>query len=419
VRRLWLVCAAAAVMLACNSKSLKSGYCHTSEDCSGGKVCSSKYKCEIPDAGTDSAETGDARDAADGADGADAVDGRDGSGDASDASDASDVRDVPPPRCPQTIECADGGYDGSPGVCEADAGICVQCLQNSDCARDAKTPICDARLCRACKTDLECPAPQICMTDGHCATSGEVMFVEFNANGCPGANGSTTNPYCLPNDAVSHVALGKSVIIIRGPVADRMTLNTVALSPVIVGKNGASIPATTATAVQVVSDTILIRDLMVTGGTAATSKGIAVSGGTASLTLSNVQVTLGTGLGVQADTGALLTMDRCTVSGNNKGGILVDTANFDIKNSTVNGNGPGDDAGAAWGGMRLKNLLTTVKKTLELVTLMNNNQVGVSCSGSVDAMKVSVTGSAGGIEISSSCGFQSCGAPSATCGAPQ
>jgi len=188
---------------------------------------------------------------------------------------------------------------------------------------------------------------------------------------------------------------------------------------VIVGKNGASIPATAATAVQVVSDTVLIRDLMVTGGTAATSKGIAVSGGTASLTLSNVQVTLGTGLGVQADTGALLTMDRCTVSGNNKGGILVDTANFDIKNSTVNGNGPGDDAGAAWGGMRLKNLLTTVKKSLELVTLMNNNQVGVSCSGGVDAMKVSVTGSAGGIEISGSCGFQSCGAPSATCGAPQ
>lgn len=406
-----LACAAAAVTLACNPKSLKPGYCHTSEDCAAPKICGAKFMCESPDAGTDSAEVGDARDAADSAD---VVDGRDGN------IDMSDVHEVaPPPRCPQTLECADGGYDGSPGVCEADAGICVQCLKDADCARNAKTPICDARLCRACRTDLECSGPQICMTDGHCATTGEVMFVEFNANGCPGANGSTTNPYCLPNDAVSHVALGKNVIVIRGPVADRMTLNTAAFSPVVVGKSGASIPATAATAIQVVSDTVLIRDLMVTGGTAATSKGVVVSGGGASLTLSNVQVMLGTGLGVQADTGALLTMDRCTVSGNNKGGILVDTANFDIKNSTVNGNGPGDDAGAAWGGMRLKNLVTTAKKSLELVTLMNNNQVGVSCSADIDAMKVSVTGSAGGIEISQSCGFQSCGTPSASCGAPQ
>ena len=49
-------------------------------------------------------------------------------------------------------------------------------------------------------------------------------------------------------------------------------------------------------------------------------------------------------------------MDHCAIVANTKGGILVDAANFDITNTTVTGNGPGDDAGAAWGGLRLKNL---------------------------------------------------------------
>jgi hypothetical protein len=313
--------------------------------------------------------------------------------------------------------CADGGYDGSPGVCEADAGICVQCLMDSHCAGSPKTPICDARLCRACKTDAECPDPTICMADGHCATVDEVMFVEFNSNGCPGATGRSTNPYCLPNDAVTRIASGKNVIVIRGPVADRLTLNTTGFSPVVIGKNSASIPATAAIAIQVLSDTVLIRDLTVTGGTAATSKGIIVSGATTALTLSNVQVSLGTGLGIQADTGAQLTMDHCTVSGNNKGGVLIDGATFDLKNVTVTANGPGDDMGAAWGGLRIKNLATG-KRSLDMLTVTNNNQVGVSCAASVDATRVLVSGSAGGVEISPSCQFNSCGTSvTASCGA--
>jgi hypothetical protein len=106
------------------------------------------------------------------------------------------------------------------------------------------------------------------------------------------------------------------------------------------------------------------------------------------------------------------------VSGVGGGGIFVDAANFDIRNTTVMGNGPGDDMGASWGGLRLKNLTAVTRKTLELLTVMNNNQLGVSCAGSVDASGVSVSGSAGGVEISPSCGFGSCGpAVPPTCGA--
>jgi hypothetical protein len=305
-------------------------------------------------------------------------------------------------------------------VCEA--MMCIECLANGDCAGKPQKPICEAKMCRECRTDSECPAdPGICMTDGHCATTGEVIFVQFRSSGCTSADGSSANPFCSPNEAVARLMRMKNVIMIRGPVADRMTLNTTDVFPVIIGRNDASVPATAAVAIQVLSDTVLIRDLTVTGGTAVISKGIVVSGLATVLTLSNVRVSLGTGLGIQADLGATLTMRRCTVQNNvgmvgiGGGGILIDGASFDIRNTTVAGNGPGDDMGALWGGLRLKNL--TARRTLEFLTVNNNNQVGVSCTGNVDASGVAVSGSAGGVEISFNCGFSSCGAATPpTCG---
>ena len=80
----------------------------------------------------------------------------------------------------------------------------------------------------------------------------------------------------------------------------------------------AGIPATAATAVQVLSDTVLIRDLAVNGGTAATSKGIVVTGSSTELRLLNVHVNVVTGLGVQADAGTYLKMNRCTVDNNSR-----------------------------------------------------------------------------------------------------
>lgn len=398
--RLFLGLALVAAAVACNPKKLRDGYCNASTDCPSGTCNPDTHKCSSADASVDGADAGDARDGADSQ---------------IDASDASDTA----PRCPASIACADGGYDGSPGVCEEDAGVCVQCLIDGDCARTPKMPICDAHACRACKTDTECPEPTICMADGHCATTGEVVFVEFNANGCPGATGASTNPFCTPNEGVAHLTSLQNVLVIRGATADRMTLNTADVAPVVVGKSGASIPATAATAIQVSSDVVLIRDLFVTGGIAAGSKGIAASGSSTKLTLSNVQVNLTTdGLAIQADTGAQLTMDRCSVMNNKRGGILVDGANFDIKNTTIVGNGPGDDAGAAWGGLRLKNLIPTGPRSLGFLSVTSNNQVGVSCAGSVDATSVLVSGSSGGVEISPSCNFTSCGAAvTATCGA--
>ena len=45
------------------------------------------------------------------------------------------------------------------------------------------------------------------------------------------------------------------------------------------------------------------------------------------------------GLGIQADNGADLTMDRCYVLNNSAGGLLINGATYSIENSVFAGNG--------------------------------------------------------------------------------
>jgi hypothetical protein len=379
-----LVLAGAAA--ACNPTKLKLGYCHADNDCKTGEKCNADTRmCEAMDASTDSPQTGDALDATDVRDGADARDG-------------SDVHEVAPPRCPKDISCADGGYDGSAGVCEADAGVCVECLVDSDCAAKPTSPICEAHLCRPCKADSECKTgPGVCMAhqDGRCATDDETIYVK-NAAGCSntaGAGGTLAAPYCLSQDGINAVTAARALVVMRGPDAlTEWAVSTAPAAPItVVGQTNATVNPGARVGVRVSGGKVYVRDLKVSSG-------------------ANV--------GIVAETGADVTLNRCTVATNTKGGILVDGANFDITNTTVTGNGPGDDAGAAWGGLRLKNLSTISKKSLGFLSVMSNNQVGVSCAGSVDATSVLVSGSSGGVEISPSCGFMSCGAAvTATCGA--
>jgi len=111
--------------------------------------------------------------------------------------------------------------------------------------------------------------------------ASEVIFVQFNAAGCPGADGSLAMPYCAPGDAVNVLTSIRHVIVIIGNTNGQMSLSTTGISPVVIGrKNGAgtggSIPAGAATAISVSSDTVLVRDLTVSAGTTG-SMGIHVS----------------------------------------------------------------------------------------------------------------------------------------------
>jgi hypothetical protein len=176
-------------------------------------------------------------------------------------------------------------------------------------------------------------------------------------------------------------------MIIRGLVSGRLTLNTTGVSPVVIGrKNPAgddgAIPANAATAVIVSSDDVLIRDLLIRNGGASTSKGVVVSGASTKLTLLRVNVSfMGPGLGIEANTGAELHMDRCVVENNWLGGVLVNGAGFDIVNTVVAGNRSTSTAGCGgWAGLCLNN--PTGVSRFQNNTVVSNTGTGIACSGS-------------------------------------
>jgi len=371
--------------LACTKKNPK--YCDDNHPCASGQCNSTTKECSNIDAGADRAEVGDAADARDATD-------------AVDARDAVDLR----PHCTDP-QCADGGFDGAFGVCEPDAGVCVGCLRDTDCMAATK-PICNltTRVCEPCMTDAQCaakiPNPGVCMShlDGHCASDDETIYVK-NSAGCTmtaGAGGTRDVPYCLSQDGINAAVMqGRALVIMRGP--DTLTEWSVTAAPTapltVVGQSAATVSPGARIGVHVSSGKVFVRQLTVSGGT---------------------------NVGVVVDNSAELHMDRCAVMSNSKGGILLNGALFDIENTSITNNGPGTTGSTNWGGIFVNNPPAAGPKRLNLLTVQNNLQVGVTCSEDIAAMTTGVlaSGNTGG-EVNQTCGFTSCGAPSATCGAPQ
>lgn len=307
------------------------------------------------------------------------------------------------------------------------AGTCVECKTSMNCTANAKKPICVSSACVACATDQQCQDklgadPGACLGDGHCAIASELVYVEFNASGCAGADGTTTKPYCAPNDGVAALSAARNVLVIRGAVNNQLALNTSGITPVVVGRknslgDAASIPAIATTAVQVSSDNVLIRDLTVNAGTTSVSKGVVVTGTSTTAQLLRVTASLGTGLGIDAEAAATLQMNHCVVQNNSAGGVLVNGAAFTIANTTVTGNGPGSSGAVTWGGIFVNTPLAGGANQLDHLTVQSNNQIGISCSASTAATAVSASSNTGGVDINPTCGFGSCGMPSSTCGA--
>ena len=79
-------------------------------------------------------------------------------------------------------------------------------------------------------------------------------------------------------------------------------------------------------------------------------------------------------------TGSLtLRLDRVTVDSCRGGGVLLDGAAFDIRNTTITNNGPGQAGATAWGGILVNALPATGPAKLSRVTAMDNKQVGIAC----------------------------------------
>jgi hypothetical protein len=119
----------------------------------------------------------------------------------------------------------------------------------------------------------------------------------------------------------------------------------------VVGRSGIITPADYADGISITGGELYLRGLTVAG---------------------NPSGVTGIGINAQAATGAtvVLHMDGCTVKDNPGGGILLAGAAFDIRNSTITGNGPAQTAdGTIWGGIRVDSLPPTGQASLDLVTI--------------------------------------------------
>ena len=279
------------------------------------------------------------------------------------------------------------------------SGACVQCAASSDCTA-ATHPICSsANTCVSCKADAECAAklgttgnPGVCMAniDGHCATDAETVYVQ-NKTGCSDSNpGSAAAPICSAQAGVTTAkSNSKALVVITGALAPGSATIAATAPLTIAGKSSAKLTPTTtgSDGITITSGEIYLRGVAVQGGT-LTGMGI------------NASPTSGSSVSLHVDT--------CAVINNPGGGILLNGAAFDIENTIITGNGPGQTTGGTfWGGIRVDGLPSSGPAILNLVTVENNNPVGISCSGSITGTGVLVTGNTSA-QIANSCGLSSC-----------
>ena len=308
--------------------------------------------------------------------------------------------------CQGASDCT--GFSGHTAC--ATTGACVQCTDNATCS--GTTPICatGTNTCRKCTADTECSGigPAVCMVDGHCATAAETVYVgTLGSATCSDITGTGTSsaPVCSAQAGVTLAKSGsKPVVAIRGtltPPSLGVATTISATSPLtIVGKNSAVlVPASGADGIAITSGEIYLRGISIQG-TSTTQIGI------------NAAPTGGNTVTLHVDT--------CTISNNQGGGIFLNGAAFDIKNTTIAGNGPGQTSdGLTWGGVLIQNTPTSGPAALSLVTVQNNIGGGIACSSAVTGTGVLATGNTSTVnQIGKTCGFDSCSAADAstTCG---
>jgi hypothetical protein len=241
------------------------------------------------------------------------------------------------------------------------------------------------------------------MTDGHCAADSETVYVgTIGSATCSDTAtnaGSAQAPYCSAQIGIGAAkAKAKPLVLMTGPLAGSLTVSFT--SPLaMVGRSAVITPTTFADAITITSGDITLRSLTIQG-TASPATGIGINAGTG---------------GGNAVT---LHMDTCAVTGNPGGGILLNGAAFDIKNTTVTGNGPGQTGAVSWGGIYLESLPISGTTGLNLVSVNGNVGAGVACAVGVQGSGVLATGNTSTTaQITTSCNITPCTPASATCGA--
>ncbi len=392
------VLAVLGLTVGCSENKLRAGYCEHDTDCASGQHCilegAATFTCAASDGGL---PDGDASEVAPECTTSSQCPAE------KPICDAQTCRTCESARSSDGAACA--SRDSARPFCGPN-GTCVECVSptSADCTASPARPICDttSNTCVRCASDDQCVAkgvaPGLCMShqDGRCASDSEIIYVE-NKGGCASSAltpmaGSSGTPFCGPQIAFDALTPSRRVLVISGAVMGASWTPPSGATPVtIVGRSVAAIAP-------------------------GTGVGIRVSGA-AELYARDLIVRNSEQVGIIAEGGASLRLEHVTVDSNRGGGILVDSSAFDVKTSTITGNGPGQGAGGVvWGGIRIQTPGTPA--SLTSVTANNNQSAGVSCSDQINGVGVLATGNAGGVQVTSACGITPCSPAGPTCGAP-
>jgi hypothetical protein len=232
--------------------------------------------------------------------------------------------------------------------------------------------------------------------NGHCATDAETVYVQ-NTTGCmptytTSLGGTAAMPYCSMEPIGNAALPPRNLVVIRGVVSGpSWTYQRGSGQPQtsFIGQQGATIVGGLSPGFNMDSGTVYIR---------------------------GIKFSLSTSTGITA-TGGSLRLDAVTVDTCQGGGILLGGAAFDIENTTVTNNGPGQQGTTSWGGILVSSIPAGSSK-LNLVTIENNKPIGLACAGAISGSGVFSSGNSGGVDIQPSCNVTACTPMSPTCGAP-
>jgi hypothetical protein len=228
--------------------------------------------------------------------------------------------------------------------------------------------------------------------DGHCAKPGETIYlIDAGPGTCSDTTpagvvaGTSTLPVCSLKAALALATAERPLVVVRGNIYagdETVFARTDMVMTSVVGQKTAVLTKM-GTVISLTSGAFYFRDLKLDS---AFGGGIAATGGT-------------------------LRLDDVIVTGCPLGGILLDGAAFDIRNTTVMNNG--DSEGGGGYGIEVRKVPETGPKVLTNVTSTNNYPTNLTCGGVIMGTGVLAPG-----VIPSDCGIASCGStPGPTCGA--
>ena len=129
-----------------------------------------------------------------------------------------------------------------------DTSQAAECNLSPDCT-DPLRPVCQANACRGCLVDAECPASNVCLSDGSCAASARVLYAAQTGTGTTCSEAAP----CAFDQAVAAVTATADVIKLAPGTYDRPAQLAITKNMIVTGE-GATFHGTAMTSFTLMFD---------------------------------------------------------------------------------------------------------------------------------------------------------------------